>query len=190
MHPVTFILQIVAFLWIASEIALAILTRVRRRAAVIQDAGSLALLWGAVAGGVWAGIALRAVRNATIPLSLPWLHAISLLILAGGLALRWTAIFTLRRFFTASVTVLQNHELVRTGLYRHLRHPSYSGLLLAFIGVAVSDGNWLSLPAVVVPVFLALVYRIRVEESALVSAFGRDYAEYRKSTKGLIPGVF
>lgn len=190
MHPVTVVLQIVAFLWIASEVALAIFTRVRRRAAVVQDAGSLAFLWGAIAAGVWVGIVLRRVLAATIPLPVPWLHGIGLLVLVGGLAIRWTAIITLGRFFTASVTVQENHRLVRTGLYRQVRHPSYTGLLVAFIGVAVSYGNWLSLIAVVLPVLAALLYRIRVEESVLVTALGEAYIEYRKSTKRLIPGVF
>jgi protein-S-isoprenylcysteine O-methyltransferase Ste14 len=190
MHPITVVLEIVAFLWMASEIALAIFTRARRRSAVVQDAGSLAFLWGAVAAGIWAGNVLRGIRAATIPLPIPWLHGIGLLVLVGGLAIRWTAIITLGRFFTASVTVLENHRLVRTGLYRRVRHPSYTGLLVAFIGVAVSYGNWLSLIAVVVPVLAALLYRIRVEESALVTALGEDYVEYRKSTPCLIPGVF
>ncbi len=190
MHPITFILQIVALLWIASEIALAIFTRARHRTAVVRDAGSLAILWGAVAGGIWAGNVLRAVRAATIQLPMPWLHGIGLLILAGGLAIRWTAILTLGRFFTASVSVLENHRLVRTGLYQHVRHPSYTGLLVAFLGVAVSYGNWLSLAAVVIPVLAALLYRISVEESALLAALGEDYIEYRKETSRLVPGVF
>jgi protein-S-isoprenylcysteine O-methyltransferase Ste14 len=190
MHPITVILEIVAFLWMASEIALAIVTRVRRRTAVVQDAGSLALLWGAVAAAALGGNVLRGVRAATIPLPIPWLHGIGLLILVAGLAIRWTAIITLGRFFTTSVTVLENHRLVRTGLYRHVRHPSYTGLLVAFLGVAVAYANWLSLIAVVVLVLAALLYRIRVEESALVAGLGEDYIEYRKSTRRLIPGVF
>ena len=190
MHTITVILLVVSYLWIASEIALAVFTRVKRRDAISQDAGSLAFLWGAIGVGIWLGMVLRRVGAAAIPLPVPWLHGIALLILVAGLTIRWTAIVTLGRFFTASVTVSENHRLVRSGLYRHMRHPSYTGLLVAFLGVALSYGNWLTLPAVLVPVLLALHYRIRVEESALVKALGEDYVVYCKSTKRLIPGVY
>jgi protein-S-isoprenylcysteine O-methyltransferase Ste14 len=190
MHPVTLILEIVAFIWIASEIVLAIVTRARQRRAVGQDAGSLAFLWGAIAAGIWAAIALRSVGATTIRLPVSWLHAIALVIMAAGLAIRWTSIITLGRFFTSSVTVAENHELVRTGLYRHIRHPSYTGLLVTFFGVALSYGNWLSLAAIVLAVSAALTYRIRVEEAALLGAFGEDYVAYSKSTRRLIPGIY
>ena len=190
MHPVTLILEIVAFVWIASEIVLAIVTRARNRRATVQDAGSLACLWGAIAAGIWAAIAARNIRAAAIHMPVPWLHGIALVIMAVGLAIRWTSIVTLGRFFTASVTVSENHELVRTGLYGHLRHPSYTGLLVTFIGVALSYGNWLSLAAVLLPVTAALMYRIRVEESALVGALGETYVAYSKTTRRLIPGIY
>jgi protein-S-isoprenylcysteine O-methyltransferase Ste14 len=190
MHPVTLMLEIVVFLWLLSEIALAMFTRAKGRAVDVRDAGSLAFLWTAIAVGICGGILLRGVRAASIPFPTRWLHGIALLILVGGLAVRWTAIITLGRFFTPSVTVLKNHRLIHAGLYRHVRHPSYTGLLVAFLGVAVSYGNWLSFPAVVVPFLAALLYRIRVEESALLKALGTDYIEYRKTTRCLIPGVF
>jgi protein-S-isoprenylcysteine O-methyltransferase Ste14 len=183
-------LEIVGLLWIVSEVALAVLTRSKRRGAAGGDRGSLAFLWGAIAAGIWAAIILRGVRATAISLPIPWLHGIGLLVLVVGLAIRWTAIITLGRFFTVSVTVQKDHQVVRTGIFRRVRHPSYSGLLLAFLGVALSYGNWLSLVAVVVPVFAALLYRIRVEESFMVAALGEDYIEYRKSTRCLIPGVF
>ncbi len=190
MHPITLILEIVAFVWLASEIVLAVATRARHRRTIGRDAGSMAFIWGAIAAGVFAAIALRKVDAATIRFPVPWLHGIALVILAVGLAIRWTAIITLGRFFTASVTVAENHRLVRTGLYRHLRHPSYTGLLLTFFGVALSYGNWLSLAAIVLLVSAALVYRIRVEEAALEGAFGEDYVAYRKSTRSLFPGIY
>lgn len=190
MHPVTIVLETVAFIWVASEIALAIVTRARHRRAIVQDAGSLALLWGGIAVGVAAAIALQRVRTAAIPLAVPWLHGIALVVMAAGLAIRWSSIIALGRFFTSSVTVAEDHQLVRSGLYRRVRHPSYTGLLITFLGVAVSYGNWLSLAAIVVPVVAALMYRIRVEEAALVGALGEQYLAYRKSTRRLIPGVY
>jgi protein-S-isoprenylcysteine O-methyltransferase Ste14 len=118
------------------------------------------------------------------------LLGISLAIMTAGLVIRWTAILTLGSFFNTRVAIHQDHRLIRTGLYRLVRHPSYSGLLLVFLGLGLSLGNWLSVAVVVIPFFAVLLYRIRVEESSLVEALGQDYVEYCKTTKRLLPGIF
>jgi protein-S-isoprenylcysteine O-methyltransferase len=183
-------LQILGLLYPISELALIVVTRAKRRGATAHDRGSWALIWSAIAVGIFAGIALSAVSAGRIPLPIPWLHGIALVLLAGGIALRWVAILTLGKFFTTDVTIQNDHRLIRTGLYRHVRHPSYSGALLAFLGMAVAFGNWLSMIAILVPILAAFVNRIRVEEASLVEALGEEYIEYRKSTRCLIPGVF
>ena len=183
-------LQIVAILYPVSELALIVVTRARRRDATVHDRGSLALIWGAIAVGIFAGIALQTISIAMIPLPIPWLHGIAIVLLLGGLALRWAAILTLGKFFTTDVTVHHDHRLIHAGLFRHVRHPSYSGALLAFLGLAIAFGNWLSIAAILVPILAAFVNRIRVEEAALVDALGKEYIEYRKSTRCLMPGVF
>jgi len=63
-------------------------------------------------------------------------------------------------------------------------------LLLAVLGIGVAFDNWLSLLAILIPVAAALLYRIWVEESALVEILGREYDDYRKVTKRLVPGVY
>ena len=120
----------------------------------------------------------------------PWLLGVSLWLLVGGLVIRWTAILTLGRLFSTRVAIHQDHQLVRTGLFRLVRHPSYSGLLLLFLGLGLSFGNWLSFAVIVLPFLAALLYRIQVEESSMVEALGKDYVEYCKTTKRLLPGIF
>ena len=115
---------------------------------------------------------------------------VGIVLLLLGTALRWAAIFTLKRFFTVNVTILENHQIVKKGLYKHLRHPSYTGLLLRYLGLGLSYANWLSLALVFLPLLLSVLYRIRVEESALVQTFGDEYEEYSKETKRLIPRVY
>ena len=184
------IVQIVNLVWILSEVFLIIFTRRNLRSALPRDQGSRTLLWCVIGASIAAGTAAQAVSAARIRIPEPWLLGVSLLLLVGGLVIRWTAILTLGPFFNTSVAIQQDHRLVRTGLFRLVRHPSYSGLLLLFLGMALSFGNWLSFAVIVVPFLAALLYRIQVEESSLVEALGQDYVEYCKSTKRLLPGIF
>ena len=115
--------------------------------------------------------------------------AIALCILVGGMVVRWVAILSLGRMFTVDVAIQADHVLVQKGLYKFVRHPSYSGLLLEFAGLAVYFGTWVSMIVIVVPVTCAMLYRIRWEEVALRKTFGAQYAEYAAHTKSLIPGV-
>ena len=115
---------------------------------------------------------------------------VGIVLLLLGTALRWAAIFTLKRYFTVNVTILENHQIVKEGLYKHLRHPSYTGLLLRYLGFGLSYANWLSLALIFLPLLLSVLYRIRVEESALVQTFGDEYEEYSEAVKRLIPKVY
>jgi len=187
---VTRILQLVVVLWVASEVALVGLTRARRLHAYVRDRGSLVLFWGAIVGSLAGALALRPLSATLMPLPTAWLHGIALLLLGGGLGIRWAAILTLGRFFNTAVTIHADHRLIRSGPFRWVRHPSYAGVLLAFLGLGVSFGNWLSLLVLCGPILAAVLHRIRVEEAALVEALGAEYTAYRKATRRLIPGLF
>ena len=113
-----------------------------------------------------------------------------LVLLVAGVAVRWRAVHTLGKFFTGVVLIREDHRLLRTGLYRHVRHPAYTGTLVAHLGLGLSFSNWYSLALSVVPYAAAAAYRIRVEERALREAFGEEYETYARETKRLIPKVF
>ena len=184
------IVQLVNLAWIFSELLLIAITRRHGRGAEYRDRGSRILLWGILGASAAAGTAGQALVAARIRLPEPWWLGACLLLMAGGLVIRWTAILTLGRFFTTHVAIHQDHRLVRTGLFRRVRHPSYTGLLLLVLGLALSFGNWLSFAVIVIPFLAALLYRIRVEEASLTEALGPDYIEYRKTTKCLVPGLY
>ncbi len=184
------IVRIVNLVWILSEVILILFARWNRSHALPRDRGSRTLFWCVIGAGLAAGTALQAVPFARIRMPEPWLLGLSLFFLVIGLTIRWAAILTLGRFFSTSVSIQQDHRLVRAGLFRLVRHPSYSGLLLLFIGMAFSFGNWLSFAVILVPFLTALLYRIRVEEDALVEALGQDYLEYCRTTKRLVPGLY
>jgi protein-S-isoprenylcysteine O-methyltransferase Ste14 len=90
--------------------------------------------------------------------------------------------------WSGSVTLKQHHEIVRTGPYRWIRHPIYTGLVLAFIGSAVARGEWRGVLAVAI-VIAALWRKWRLEERWLMESFGTAYADYRKTTWALIPFI-
>jgi len=86
------------------------------------------------------------------------------------------------------VTLKEDHELVRRGPYRWVRHPIYSGLLLAIAGSAVVRGEWRGFLALAIA-FAALWRKLKLEERWLGETFGEQYAAYRRRVSALIPFV-
>ena len=107
----------------------------------------------------------------------------------AGWPYSWTAILTLGRLFTVDVAIHSDHAVVEQGLYRFMRHPSYTGLLVAFLGLGVSLANWLSIIALLVPIAAAVLKRVAIEEGALLHSLGPAYAAYCARTKRFIPGL-
>ena len=108
----------------------------------------------------------------------------------AGVCLRWWSILVLGRFFTVKVSISPDHRIVESGPYRLLRHPSYTGALLAILGMGICMGNWISFAVLVVPPVFAMGYRIGVEERALTEFFGDGYRKYSGRTYRLIPFVY
>ncbi|HTL98487.1 MAG TPA: isoprenylcysteine carboxylmethyltransferase family protein, partial [Holophagaceae bacterium] len=81
--------------------------------------------------------------------------------------------------WSGSVTVKEDHELVRTGPYGLARHPIYTGLLLGFIGSALSRAEWRGVLAVLI-VLAALWRKLRLEERWMGEVFGEAYADYKR----------
>jgi protein-S-isoprenylcysteine O-methyltransferase len=171
-----------------SEIGIALFKR-GPRSAKVDDRGSQRLLWLVIICSVGLAVAVSGLRATEFRFgaTIPRLAAACLLL--GGLALRWASILTLGRYFTADVATQGGQTVVTAGPYRHVRHPSYTGLLLAFLGLGVFFGNWLSLAVLMVPVTLAMFHRIRLEETVLTGTLGPAYAAYCARTKRLIPGI-
>jgi protein-S-isoprenylcysteine O-methyltransferase Ste14 len=107
-----------------------------------------------------------------------------------GFVIRWTAIVQLGKMFTVDVSISTTHTLKTGGLYKIVRHPSYLGLILIIIAIALCLNNALSLLIIVIPIFLAINYRIQVEEKALISEFGDQYLQYKSRIAGIIPGIY
>jgi protein-S-isoprenylcysteine O-methyltransferase Ste14 len=86
--------------------------------------------------------------------------------------------------------VQENHQLITEGVYRRIRHPMYSSLLIYATGHALLVPNYIAGPAFVVAMISLIAYRLSAEERMMVEEFGEDYREYCRRTKLLIPGLF
>lgn len=107
-----------------------------------------------------------------------------------GQIIRVIAIRTLGRFFTISVRVHDEHQVVQHGIYRYIRHPAYTGLWLINLGFVTLFASPLAYAAYLVFGTPGLIYRILVEEQMLVEQFGDEYRAYMRKTKRLIPFIF
>ena len=118
------------------------------------------------------------------------LRGAGLFVMAIGCLLRVLMRMSLGMQFSVFVQTNPNHRLVTTGIYRYVRHPAYSGTLLMYLGFPLALGSAGGLGLAIVFGVPALIYRIRVEERALIQWFGDEYAAYQRRTWRLIPGVW
>jgi protein-S-isoprenylcysteine O-methyltransferase Ste14 len=120
----------------------------------------------------------------------PLLGYLGCSVMVFGITIRLVAVATLKRQFTVKVSILEKHEIVDTGIYGIIRHPAYLGHLASLLGIGLILGNWVGLTALVVLPLAGILYRIHVEERALLCHFGRMYQKYTSRTKKLLPGIW
>lgn len=139
-----------------------------------------------VASSMLAFFVIEFLVHASAPGPSEW-RAVGVGLCLLGLSVRIWAIATLGRFFTTEVMIQADQKVVDRGPYRWVRHPSYLGILLLFLGVPLAQGQPVG-DLVMLVVFLpALTYRMAVEERTLVEALGLAYQEYQARTRRLIP---
>jgi protein-S-isoprenylcysteine O-methyltransferase Ste14 len=131
--------------------------------------------------------AWRSLEAAVIPWS-PALYWGGVSMLALGLAFSVWARQHIGRNWSAMVTVKARHELVRSGPYAWVRHPIYTGLLAGFLGTAVLLDQWRGVLALSIAL-AALWRKLRLEERFMLETFGKDYADYRRRVRALVPGL-
>jgi protein-S-isoprenylcysteine O-methyltransferase Ste14 len=126
------------------------------------------------------GLAIRFVPAADAGVTL-----LGLVMTAAGIGFAVAARLSLADNWSSAVEVKENHTLIRGGPYRYVRHPIYSGLLLAFLGTAIAIGRWRALLAVAF-LLLAFLLKARREETEMRRTFP-DYQRYVQDTAALIP---
>ena len=119
-----------------------------------------------------------------------FLNYLGLGLIIIGFIIRITAIKQLGKQFTATVQIVEDHQLITTGLYKYLRHPSYTGALITFLGGPLWLGGTYSIFIVATCMTLAYYLRIVAEETTLRNAFGNSYKSYSEKTWRLIPFIW
>src|ERR1700761_6623375 len=109
-----------------------------------EDKSSLGLIWATLIIAIFAGATLSFTTYHPI-LHNGWVRYAGLAVLVAGILLRLYSVSILGKYFTVQITVKDDHQIVETGAYKYLRHPSYTGSLLSFLGLGISVNNWLSL---------------------------------------------
>jgi protein-S-isoprenylcysteine O-methyltransferase len=181
---------VLGMIYFVSEFLLSVTRRGRSETGEKQDRSTLRVLWIVIMISIGAGVfAAGNWRAGALPYGRVFAIA-GVGLFVAGLILRWWAIITLGRFFTVDVVIEKDHELVERGPFRFVRHPSYTGVLLAFVGFAFTLRNWGAILVVLVPIFAAFIRRMNVEEGALRGALGERYVAYMRRTKRLIPGIY
>jgi len=151
----------------------------------------LALVVVFITAGLVGGFALAvdvkgaAIRDARWPV-----FAAGLVLLTAGIAIRQWAIAVLGRYFTTDVRVRPGQVVVDRGPYRWVRHPSYTGLIVTFVGLGLALGNWAALAVLAVVPTVGLVIRSRHEERVLLDGLGEPYRRFAATRARLIPGVW
>ena len=176
--------------YLISELLLTVTRRSRSRTGTKQDRSTLLVVWLVIMVSVAAGIYVaKHWPAAALPHHRSFMFA-GVALFVTGLLLRWWAIITLSRFFTVDMAIEPDHELIERGPFRMVRHPSYTGVLLAFVGLALTLGNWAALLAILVPIGAAFIHRMNVEENALSGALGPQYTDYMRRTNRLVPFLY
>lgn len=181
---------LLCLLWIGAEIKLARKTRIDVSEHSDSEERSQWVLWITIVISLLLAITFKTLAWIPIPIEYLPRQLMALFLFAAGLFCRYAAIGRLGRFFTTNVLIQHEHELIINGPYRWVRHPAYTGLLIALAAAGLAMGDILALFALTAPTFFALLFRIEIEEKLLNKRFGPAYREYSKTTQKLLPWLF
>lgn len=183
------IFYIVWATWFLSEIFLNRMFRSGKDDKKNQDRKSLNTIWISI--GVANTLAIVTAFLIYLPIiDNQIIRYAGLGVIVLGMIIRFYSIATLGKYFTVDVTIRSNHQLKTNGIYSLVRHPSYLGSIISFVGLGISINNILSLAVISILVTFAMIKRIKIEEIVLTEQFGEEYKEYMKKSYRLLPWVY
>ncbi len=186
---IVFVIAIICF-FVAEQIGGVIIPTIRRGATRVQRRK------GNAVSNVMVYVAWMVVLTASAILGkddiafLPdWVYLIGIALMFGGIVFRQWAIAVLGRYFSGMIGVQKEQKVVDTGPYHLIRHPSYTGALIFYVGMGLSMQSWAAALVEVIVFGIVYGYRIFVEEKVLINELGNNYVEYKKRTKRIIPFI-
>ncbi len=189
-----FIIKIITvvfmLIWGAYERISAIRKGKKHAGSADSDRKSLTYLYGAIISGYCIGIPVSFSGFGEISTSVIYVPLCGLLFIIIGLVIRMAAIKTLAGQFTYTVKIVDDHKLITSGIYKYIRHPSYLGQAFILLGCGLALSDWVSVIILFVPVVIATIYRINIEEVVLSENFPDQYKDYIIHTKKLIPWIY
>ena len=182
--------DIVIGIWVLVELRVRLRSSLSRQGARLER-GSLLVVLASIYAGVGGGLVLAEKVHAAAIAEGRWpLFVLGMALICVGIAIRQWAVALLGELFTIDVRVHPGQSVVDRGPYRWVRHPSYTGLIMTFVGIGLALGNWAALPVLAVLPTAGLVVRIRFEEHALLDGLGEPYRRFAASRPHLFPGVW
>jgi len=118
-----------------------------------------------------------------------WVTDLGVALAFAGVGFAVWARHHIGRYWSARVSIVTEHKLIRTGPYGRIRHPIYTGILVGLAGTALVVGEYRALVGVGIALF-GFATKARKEEAYLAARFGREFAEHRRRTGFLLPKVF
>jgi protein-S-isoprenylcysteine O-methyltransferase len=149
-----------------------------------RDRGSFILIYLSLLVGLGVGIYFRYQNIGVVPM---WMQGFALVLLVIGTVIREWAIVLLGVYFSRIVKIEQGHRLITAGPYRWFRHPAYTGMLIMYLSIVLGLGTWVGALFMFIVLLFPTLYRIRVEEKALLETFGDEYFTYMHRTWRLFP---
>ena len=183
---VMYTLFAIAFtLYCFSEIYIAIKTRKNVVDKSKKDNGSFYI----IIFGVWFSVVLNFYFIIIRGVVAEPFEYIGVFMMVFGVFIRVHSVNILGKSFSLKVSTGESQEFIRKGLYKFVRHPAYLGSAITMIGLTLSFRNTFNIVVTVLILIISYIYRIRVEEKALVENFGDKYLEYKKETRCIIPKI-
>lgn len=154
------------------------------------DRGSMALIMFAGWIGMLGAFGVAGIRTFIITRGQQAWFVAGLILLVSGSLLRRHCWNMLGKHFTGDVKASADQPVIEQGIYCWVRHPSYTGGMLMYLGTGLALTNWLSTLIIGVAGSAAYAFRVRVEEQALQTGLGGRYQEYMRRTKRFVPFIF
>lgn len=156
-----------------------------QRKSLKSDQGSYLLITFVIFLEIFLSIYFRMKDVGTLTGFFQWL---GLAVMVAGSAFRQWALIHLRRFFSRTIQIESEHQVITSGPYQWIRYPAYSGMIAVYTGLSMAIGTWLGALIAFLTVTASLLYRIRIEENTLLRALGEEYSKYKAQTWQLFPG--